>query len=100
MASLQLCVSATVIRIITRMDYVHLQNNINTISSCLEQKQLQFNAANCKIMFISRKRVNSLPSPPLELNGTLFDGVSSFKYLGVTLTADLSRSLHITDSSQ
>ena len=38
----------------TRMDYVHLQNDINSISSCLEQKHLRFNTAKCKIMFISR----------------------------------------------
>ena len=88
----------TLYRVIkTRMDYVHLQNDINFISSCLEQKHLRFNAAKCKIMFISRKRVNSLSPPPLELNGTLLDSVSSYKYLGVALTSDLSWSLHITN---
>ena len=80
-------VCLTVIRIITRMDYVHLLNDINSISKC-------------KIMFIPRKRVNSLSSPSLELNGTLLDSVSSYKCLGVTLTSDSPWSLHITDGSQ
>ena len=88
----------TLYRVIkTRNDYVHFQNDINSISSCLEQKHLKFSAAKCKIMFISRKRVTSLSPPSLELNGTLLDSASSYKYLGVTLTSDLSWSLHIAN---
>ena len=48
-------------------------------------------------MLITRKRANSLPPPPLTLNGTVLRGVSSYKYLGVTIISDLSWSPHITN---
>ena len=43
------------------------------------------------------ERANFIPPPPLTLNGTVLSRVSSYKYLGVTISSDLSRSLHITN---
>ena len=48
------------------------------------------------MMVISRKRLNLIPSPPLYLNGTRLDQVKSYKYLGVTITSNLSWLPHIT----
>ena len=37
-------------------DYTQLQVDINSVSSCIEGKYLQFNAKKCRYMLISRKR--------------------------------------------
>ena len=42
----------------TRDDYIYLQEDVNSISTCIEQKYLQFNTTKCKLMFITRKRAN------------------------------------------
>ena len=65
--------------------------------ACFGQKVLHFNTNKCKLMLIIGKRANSLPPPPLTLNGTVLRGVSSYKYLGVTIISDLSWSPHITN---
>ena len=80
----------------TRADYVYLQEDVNSISTCIEQKYLQFNTTKCKLMFITRKRANSLPPPPLT-NGVVLNRVFCYKYLGVTFSSDLSWSPHITN---
>ena len=41
-------------------DYTHLQSDINSICSCMQWK---FNLAKCKLMFITRRRANSLIAP-------------------------------------
>ena len=56
------------------------------ITTCINQKQLQFNVNTC----------NSLQLPQLTLNGTLLTRVNRYKYLGITITSDLSWSLHIS----
>ncbi len=38
-------------------DYVHLQEDVDVISDCIQEKDLQFNANNAKLL-ISRKRSN------------------------------------------
>ena len=78
-------------------DYTNLQNDINSISSCIKHKHLQFNASKCRLMFITKKKTNSLPPPPLILDGTVLSQVSSYKYLGVTFTSNLSWTPHITN---
>ena len=48
-------------------------------------------------MLISKKRSDSFPSFPLTLDGIALIRVSSYKYLGVTLTSTLAWSPHITN---
>ena len=53
--------------------YVHLQEDVNSISTFIEQKY-----TNSILMFLTRKRANSLLPPPLTLNGVLLNRVSSY----------------------
>ena len=48
-------------------------------------------------MLITKKNSNSLPPPQITVNGTVLKRVFSYKYLGVTLTANMSWSPHITE---
>lgn len=77
-------------------DYMHLQQDIDALSLCVMDKQLQFNATKCRQMLISRKRSHSLTLPNLYINATALLQVSEYKYLGVVITSDLSWRPHIT----
>ena len=48
-------------------------------------------------MLISRKRSNMSTPPQVILNGVILDRVQSYRYLGITLTTNLSWSSHISD---
>ena len=48
-------------------------------------------------MLISKKRSDSFPSVPLTSDGIALTRVSSYKYLGVTLTSNLAWSPQITN---
>ena len=48
------------------------------------------------MMLITRKKSNSLPPPLIMLDGTELKRVHSYKYLGITLTSNMSWSPHIT----
>ena len=80
----------------TATDYMLMQRDVHSISECIKLKRLQFNANKCKMMLITRKKSNSLPPPPIMLDGTELKRVHSYKYLGITLTSNMSWSPHIT----
>ena len=71
--------------------------DINCVSSCISEKYLQFNINKCRQLFISQKRVYSLPPPSLLLNGQVLTQVNEYKYLGITITSNMSWSSHITN---
>ena len=77
------------------IDYSHLQNDINSLSGCVKGKYLQFNTNKCKVMLVTKKRDNSIQPPQLCLDGVPLTRVYSYKYLGITLTSNLSWSPHI-----
>ena len=86
-------------RIQTQMDYHLLQQDVGALETWLLQNHLQLNASKCKYMTISRKR-----SPPshyqLCIENQPIEKVSTFKYLGVWLSDNLSWSTHVEKSSK
>ena len=77
-------------------DYTALQSDIDAIGNCLDAKFLTLNATKCRYLLISRKKLHSIPPPPLTLNGSPLTRVTSYRYLGVLITSDLLWSDHIT----
>ena len=77
-------------RIITKPDdYLTLQADVNAIKSTLTTKYLMLYPKKCCCLFISRKQVHSIPPPCLTLGHSPLAHVSSYKYLGLTITSDL-----------
>ena len=74
----------------------YVQSNINLISNWISSHHLTINSLKTKYMIISRKSPTFLASiPPLCLNNSQLDFVTSFKYLGIIISSNLSWSLHI-----
>ena len=76
-------------------DYCAVQNDMATIEAWSLRNSLTFNAAKCKYMVISRRKIPTAPPSPLLLNGTPVERVECFRYLGLLLASDLSWSQHI-----
>ena len=75
----------------------HTTSFLNAINSCLAAKHLTLNSQKCCYLFISRKRTSSIPPPCLNIGNLPLARVSKYKYLGITITADLMWSTHITN---
>ena len=74
----------------------YVQSNIDLISTWISSHYLTINSLKTKYMIISRKSPTFLASlPPLCLNKSQLDLVTSFKYLGIIISSNLSWSLHI-----
>ena len=75
-------------------DFKDLQCDIDQLNNWVNYNLLSLNPNKCKIMAVSRKR-NRLKPPQFVLNNLSLQHVTSFKYLGVLLTSDLSWSQHV-----
>lgn len=70
-----------------------LQSDLNTISSWCNQWLMKLNVKKCKMMKFSRGSAVSTSS--YKINNTILSSVTSYKYLGVHITNNLSWQTHI-----
>ena len=75
-------------------DLICLQEDTTSLGLWANSVNLRFNPRKCKAMILSRRKHVATPSP-LLLNGQPVDFVDSIRYLGLTISADLSWSKHI-----
>jgi hypothetical protein len=76
-------------------DYIDIQNDLDTLQAWSNSSRMMFNPQKCKYMVITRKRSNSLVPPVITLTSSVIERTYSYKYLGVTISSDLSWSEHI-----
>ena len=76
-------------------DYRILQSDIDALANWTTKNYMSFNVSKFKTMIISRKKDHGSSFQPLILNGSILDVVSTFKYLGVLFSSNLSWSDHI-----
>ena len=76
-------------------DFIELQNDISLVEQWSDDNYLTLNPKKCKVMLISRKRSCSFEAVSLLLNGSALEKVNSFKYLGVTISNNLTWSNHV-----
>jgi len=74
-------------------DQLQLQHDLNALSLWCRRWGMQFNAKKCNILSISRSRTPFLTSYNIE--GQILEQVNTAKYLGVTITDELSWSPHV-----
>ena len=75
---------------------VALQDDIQAVSSSLASKHLSLNNNKCCYMLLTRKITLSIAPPLLIINGNPLLRVTSYKYLGVLITSNLSWSPHVS----
>ena len=73
---------------------IHGTCNVPCIYMCIYTMYLHVQNT-CKYMVITRKRSNSLVPPVITLTSSVIERTYSYKYLGVTISSDLSWSEHI-----
>ena len=76
-------------------DYRALQADMVALNDWTTLNAMTFNTAKCNSMTVSRKKNHFTPLSPLSLNGSVLETVTTFKYLRVLISSDLSWSHHI-----
>ena len=75
-------------------DYQRLQQDVEALGKWANDNYLTFNPSKSKAMVFSRKRHPVQAPSYLSLNGSTLEIVDSVKYLGITISSDLSWTKH------
>ena len=76
-------------------DYLCLQSDIDSIGAWVTSNGMSLNYSKCKFMRISRKSKPISKCSPLLLDGAELEEVTTFKYLGILISSNLSWTPHI-----
>ena len=82
-------------RIDDSSDVFKLQSDLDAIDSWASTWQMAMNTSKCEACTICRKQVKASSNAAYQMKGTEIAAVTNFKYLGVTITSDLSFTTHI-----
>ena len=77
------------------LSYNEMQQDINCLSQWSQDNILSFNVTKCKCMLLTNR--HNVPLPTLVLNDQPLEYVKHYKYLGVTVSHNLSWAQHIQD---
>ncbi len=80
-------------------DFAALQSDVNMIQTWTSSNFMSCNESKCKVMHVSRERSPLSPTIPILLNGSVLETVTTFKYLGLLISSELSWSKHIQNIS-
>ena len=75
---------------------IYLQEDLDALYQWSLIKSLLFNPEKCKHMLISRKQSNTLSPPTFTLGMSHIERTHVYKYLGISITSNLSWSQHIS----
>ena len=79
-------------------DLKDTQNDVNSLKLWADTNHLTFNVRKTKFMLLSRKCHSALPTNfNITLGDFSIERVHQFKYLGVTISANLSWDIHINE---
>ena len=72
-----------------------LQNDLNTLQEWERTWDMEFNPSKCKVLHIGRAR--QLIHSQYTLHGEILESVDSARYLGVSISKDLTWNTHINE---
>jgi hypothetical protein len=75
---------------------IQFQNDLDKLDIWASQWKMSFNTAKCSVVFFGKNRSLCLADLRYTLNGTVLNQVTSFKYLGVQISSDLTWNEHIS----